>query len=154
MHRLQAWQQYLEKMKTPWTCRSALTNEAVEAGTIVLWDAFGELNTAYARATAVFVGGSLAPLGGQNFLEPLIHGVVPVIGPSWENFAWVGEEVFNRGLVKRARNWETAAKELIRLTEQPPPKNLIRTMAADYVKKRRGGSEQAGRLLMQTLNEH
>ena len=32
----------------------------------------------YARAQAVFIGGSLAPLGGQNFLEALAQGVAPV----------------------------------------------------------------------------
>ena len=154
MHRLSAWQQCLEKMKKPWTCRSSITTKSVKPGTIILWDTFGELNAAYARATAVFVGGSLAPLGGQNFLEPLIHGLVPVIGPSWENFAWVGEKVFNMGLVKKTRNWETAAKELIQLIEHPPPRDQIRAAAADYVKRRQGGSEQASRLIMRTLSDY
>jgi len=152
MHRLPAWRQYLEERQNPWTCRSALTTEAVKPGVIVLWDTFGELNAAYARATAVFVGGSLAPLGGQNFLEPLIHGVIPVIGPSWENFAWIGENIFAKGVVQKTQDWETAAEALTRLLECPPPKEQIRARAADYVKNRQGGSEQAGRLIEQILN--
>lgn len=152
MHRLTAWKQRLDKIKKPWTHRSALSTEAVHPGTLVLWDTFGELNTAYANATAVFVGGSLAPLGGQNFLEPLIHGVIPVIGPSWENFTWVGEGLFTMGLVRKTRNWEMAAAELTELIETPPPRNQIQAMAAGYVKKRQGGTDQACRLIMQTLN--
>lgn len=154
MHRLSAWERYLKKLQRPWMHRSSLTAEAAKPGTIILWDAFGELNAAYARATAVFVGGSLAPLGGQNFLEPLIHGVVPVIGPSWENFAWVGPSVFTRGLVRKTPHRQAAAKELIRLVAHPPAKDKIRAMAADYIKKRQGGSEQAGREIIQTLNSN
>jgi len=151
MHRLTAWERYLDKIKKPWTYRSALSTEAVYPGTLVLWDTFGELNSAYANATAVFVGGSLAPLGGQNFLEPLINGVIPVIGPSWENFTWVGKDVFTMGLVRKCRDWELAVAELTDLIENPPPKNRIQDTAAEYVKKRRGGTDQACRLIMQTL---
>ncbi|MBS3757052.1 MAG: 3-deoxy-D-manno-octulosonic acid transferase [Desulfobacterales bacterium] len=151
MHRLTAWRQNLQKIQKNWTYRSALSTEPIKPGAIVLWDAFGELNAAYAIATAVFVGGSLAPLGGQNFLEPLIHGIIPVIGPSWENFAWVEEGLFSLGLVRKTKNWQTAAAELIDWIENPAPRDQIRDMAADYVKKRQGGTEQACRLLMQTL---
>jgi len=34
---------------------------------------------AYRFAQAAIVGGSLAPLGGQDFLEALINGLIPVI---------------------------------------------------------------------------
>jgi len=71
MHRLNAWKRLLEKTGKNWTCRTALTTSPAKPGMILLWDTFGELNAAYAEARAVFVGGSLAPLGGQNFLEPL-----------------------------------------------------------------------------------
>ncbi len=151
MHRLTAWAQYLKKLQRPWVRRSSLGAEAAKPGTIILWDAFGELNAAYARATAVFVGGSLAPLGGQNFLEPLIHGVIPVIGPSWENFAWIGPSVFTRGLVHKTPHRQAAANALMRLVAHPEPRGKIRAMAADYIKTRQGGSEQAGRVIMQTL---
>ncbi|MFW5837165.1 MAG: 3-deoxy-D-manno-octulosonic acid transferase, partial [Desulfovibrionaceae bacterium] len=53
--------------------------QPVPFGTTLLWDGFGELGLAYWLAKAAFVGGSLAPLGGQNFLEPLACGVVPVM---------------------------------------------------------------------------
>ncbi len=67
---------------------------------VVVWDVFGRLNELYAMADAVFVGGSLVPLGGQNFLEPLAQGVRPCIGEFWKNFHWVGRDIFTAGLVE------------------------------------------------------
>jgi 3-deoxy-D-manno-octulosonic-acid transferase len=91
MHRIKYWKKVLDRLAIPWTLRSKIQRH-VPHGTVILWDTFGELPLAYELSKAAFVGGSLAPLGGQNFLEALTCGVVPVIGPSWENFAWVGQE--------------------------------------------------------------
>jgi len=154
MHRLSAWKQYLGKTRKTWICRSEVKDGQIKPGTLVLWDTFGELNVAYSKATAVFVGGSLAPLGGQNFLEPLIHGVIPVIGPSWENFAWVGDSLFSQGLVRKVQNWEMAVAALSQLIETPPPKSKIQDRAAAYVKKQQGGTNQACRLILQTLTQN
>lgn len=154
MHRLKAWQQILEKQGGKWRFRSALADTPVDPGTIVLWDTFGELSAAYEAADAVFVGGSLAPLGGQNFLEPLVSGVVPVIGPSWENFLWVGQEMFSAGLVCRTRGWQAAAAELIELIEAPLPREDVRKKAMAYIRKRQGGTQQACNLILQALDDY
>ena len=163
MHRLPAWQQHLNRMEPPgpanragqkglpWTFRSRMTEAPVLPGSLVLWDCFGELAAGYAHADAVFVGGSLAPLGGQNFLEPLMHGHVPIIGPSWENFAWVGPEVFSRGLVRRVENWQSAAAELIRQLEAAPPRNEIKRAAAAYIAAHQGGTRQACQAIAELL---
>ncbi|MDR2727309.1 MAG: 3-deoxy-D-manno-octulosonic acid transferase [Deltaproteobacteria bacterium] len=90
MHRIAAWGVMLDALGLTWTRRSA--PGTVDAD-VVLWDAFGELAWLYHMADAVFVGGSLAPLGGQNFLEALAAGTTPFVGPHLGNFAWalVGE---------------------------------------------------------------
>jgi len=62
---------------------------------IVLLDTVGELERVYARADAVFVGGSLVRHGGQNMMEPASLGK-PVV---------VGRHVFNfRGEVEMLRH--------------------------------------------------
>ncbi len=154
MYRLTAWQRRLDKTHANWVLRSTLGAQPVAPGTLVLWDTFGELSAAYAHATAVFVGGSLAPLGGQNFLEPLIHGISPVIGPSWENFAWIGEAIISRGIVRKTRNREAAAAELMQQLKHPPDREEIRSAAAAYIKARQGGTRQACRLILNMLDEN
>ena len=53
---------------------------------VFLLDTIGELTTAYLLADAVFVGRSLAPMGGSNPLEPIAAGKPTVIGPHHEHF--------------------------------------------------------------------
>jgi 3-deoxy-D-manno-octulosonic-acid transferase len=151
MHRINQWEQILNQSGANWRLRSSLTVAGTEKG-VILWDTFGELNQAYALAGAVFVGGSLVPLGGQNFLEPLIYGIRPVIGPYWDNFAWVGEEIISTGLVIKARNWQAAASELIRQILHPAAKDVVRESAVKYITHRTGGTEQACRLIRKELH--
>lgn len=150
MHRLSHWQRHLDRLRLPWQLRSR-THGGVEAPAVVLWDVFGELRDAYALATAAFVGGSLKPLGGQNFLEALICGVRPVIGPFWEHFQWVGPSIVQQGLVRVVPNWRQAARLLEADLATPPPRETIQAAALAYIQERRGGSQAASRLIWQYL---
>jgi 3-deoxy-D-manno-octulosonic-acid transferase len=144
LHRLSAWGQRLDAWGVPWTLRSRAPSP-VAPGAVVLWDVFGELQQAYRLAATAFVGGSLAPLGGQNFLEPLSGGVIPVIGPYWETFTWIGEAIFEGGLARRAADWESAAALLLEGLDGPPDREGVARRARDYVDARRGGTRQAAR---------
>jgi 3-deoxy-D-manno-octulosonic-acid transferase len=53
----------------------------------MLWDTLGELTTAYAAGDMAFVGGSLAPVGGHNPLEPAGLGLPVIFGPHMFNAA-------------------------------------------------------------------
>ncbi len=54
---------------------------------VVIVDTIGELLATYSIAWAVFCGGSLVPLGGQNILEPAVWGKPVLYGPSMEDFS-------------------------------------------------------------------
>jgi len=150
MHRLAAWQRRLDFLGISWRLRSQ-TGRALDGPAVVLWDVFGELKDAYALATAAFVGGSLKPLGGQNFLEALVCGVRPVIGPFWDHFHWVGPTIAQRGLVRIAPDWQGAARLLAADLADPPPRESVRAEAMAYIRKRRGGSRVASRLIRHYL---
>jgi len=55
-------------------------------GDIVVVDTIGDLLRLYGQSKVAFVGGSLAPYGGQNILEPLFFNVPVLFGPFMENF--------------------------------------------------------------------
>ena len=152
MHRITYWKEALNRMAIPWILRSQIETPVPE-GTLILWDTFGELSSAYELSKGAFVGGSLAPLGGQNFLEPLTCGIVPVIGPSWENFAWVGREIVKQGLIHVARNWKDVADFLVESIDKPTPREKIRKAAIMYMKNRQGGTAKACRVIEKHLNE-
>ncbi|MEZ4529271.1 MAG: glycosyltransferase N-terminal domain-containing protein [Desulfobacterales bacterium] len=149
-HRLKHWKKKLEHMCIPWCLRSGI-RKPVSSGTVILWDTFGELLSAYDAADAAFVGGSLAPLGGQNFIEPLVCGLRPVIGPHWNDFAWVGSTLFDRGLVRIAADGKSAADLLMQDLKHPFSKASVRKTALTYLEDRRGGTEHACRMIEKEL---
>lgn len=142
MHRLDFWKKALYDSGLPTAVRSEIST-APAPGTVILWDTFGELSAAYEFCRAAFVGGSLKPLGGQNFLEPLSHGIVPVSGPHWSNFAWIGREIVDAGLLKEISTADDLAVTMKNALARPPKPDNVRKRMANYVDPLRGGTEQA-----------
>ena len=82
---------WLERQGMPFTQRSQghATGAAKERPGVLLLDTLGELLYFYAAADVAFVGGSLAPVGGHNLLEPAALGLPVLTGPNNSN----GEDV-------------------------------------------------------------
>jgi len=150
LHRVPHWQDALDRSGLPWGQRSVM-NKPAKAGQVVLWDVFGELGMAYQYASTAFVGGSLAPLGGQNFLEPLMAGLKPVIGPHWKNFVWIGTQIVDQGLVHQADSWQDVARILADEIACPADKETVRQRGAAYIRRRQGGTQQACELIRRYL---
>lgn len=107
MHRVAAWQEKLAaaglavRLRSEDKSRAGTSPVPPATADIYLWDTFGELQTLYGAADTVFVGGSLAPLGGQNFIEAAALGIAPLVGPSWDNFLWAGDGLFTLGAARQ-----------------------------------------------------
>jgi 3-deoxy-D-manno-octulosonic-acid transferase len=88
------------------SCRySRLKQSASDApADIVIVDTIGDLVQVYAESTVAFVGGSLAPYGGQNLLEPLFVKTPVIFGPYTENFRTIAEEIVARKAGLRVRD--------------------------------------------------
>ena len=152
MHRIDALCRRLGSAKRPVLRRSRIDGP-IARGRIVVGDVFGELTHTYQDAAAAFVGGSLKPLGGHNFLEPLMGGVAPVTGPHWRAFRWVGTEPFQERMVHVAADWRQAARLLIRTIENPTPRHILQRRATDFIQRHRGGTAQACRAIRDLLND-
>ena len=122
---------------------SVLTGPAV-----ILWDRFGELQHALGLAGTVFVGGSLAPLGGQNFMEPAASGIPTVIGPHWQDFAWVGKEIFETGAVTRCENRHQAVEAMYRHLAAPKDRKAYIDEVGQYILQKQGGSQTAAKAIL------
>jgi 3-deoxy-D-manno-octulosonic-acid transferase len=64
--------------------RTALGSESLRAGEVLVLDSLGELPALYGLAQLAFVGGTLAPVGGHNLLEPAAAGCPVLFGPHTE----------------------------------------------------------------------
>lgn len=176
MHRIDAWRKKLDKaglsalFRSDWKAHweqppTSTDGEAippVPAGSLVIWDTFGELNSLYRLADAVFVGGSLAPLGGQNFLEPLALGKIPCCGTHLEHFEWALQtsstvsgdasgSLESLGLLRRCRTAKTLANILQETLEHPVAPDEVRQRFAAWLTPRTGGSRRCAALIAEQL---
>jgi 3-deoxy-D-manno-octulosonic-acid transferase len=90
-----------------------------EVGQTLLLDTFGELARIYAIADVAFVGGSLAPWGGQSVFQPLAQGCVALFGPSMNNQRDIAQLAIRAGVGFQIRDPATLAETIIRLLSLP-----------------------------------
>jgi 3-deoxy-D-manno-octulosonic-acid transferase len=125
-----------------WARRTAPPRESDGGSDAVLLDSIGELRAAYPLADLVFVGGSVAPVGGHNVLEPALDARCVVTGPHTFNFKQIVREfVAHDAIVQlpEAGGDEAAAEALA---------GARRDLLADEPRRRRTG-ERARALLEQ-----
>ncbi len=135
---------------------SAIKRSQIDArilpGTVIVWDVFGELAGAYALAAATFVGGSLVNLGGQNFLEPLVFGLKPIIGPYWRDFSWVGREIVTSGLVREVADATELPDALLAAIDGYGSRAEVIEEVRRFFRSRQGGTEQISRQLIDKIH--
>ncbi len=142
MYRIKTWEKRLASHNLNFHLRSKI-NSCLKDPCIILWDTFGELKTAYSLAEVVFIGGSLKPMGGQNFIEPAIQGAVTITGPYYDDFAWTKDEIFTKKIVIKKNNWKAVAQTIIETLKKPGERSIRKDMALEYIKSNQGGTLQA-----------
>jgi 3-deoxy-D-manno-octulosonic-acid transferase len=75
---------------------STLRNSSDSDADIIIVDTIGDLLHVYSQSRVAFVGGSLAPYGGQNVLEPLFFATPVLFGPFMENFKDIAQSVIKQ----------------------------------------------------------
>ncbi len=151
MNRIPHWEKHLTANGLAFCRRSDPGAHRIGPG-IILWDVFGELKTVYEWASVVFVGGTLKPLGGQNFIEPAVSGAVTVIGPYFDDFAWAARDMLRENLIFKAPNWRRAARLMVRSLETPGNRETLKNRALTHVRSRQGGSRRACREILKSFD--
>jgi 3-deoxy-D-manno-octulosonic-acid transferase len=102
----------LDQSGISWTRRSTWQSSPpaqIDAGQIILLDTIGELASVYSLASVAFVGGSIAPAGGHNPLEPAQFGAPIVMGPHYANFRAITEDLLAANALRIAQPNDLAA---------------------------------------------
>jgi len=100
-----------------WARRSATPNGRDAACDVILLDSIGELRAVYPLADVVFVGGSIAPVGGHNILEPALAARPVVTGAHTSNFKAIVETFLEHDALAQLPEAEgdEATRELARV---------------------------------------
>ncbi len=110
---------------------------------ILLVNALGQLDRLYQIGFAAFVGGSLAPIGGHNPMEPLHYGVPTFFGPHMENFREVRDIILKESVGREVSNAEELAKLLSELIKDAQGRERIRMMCRRFFKKYQGATRRS-----------
>lgn len=116
-HRRSEWPENLAQLDAP------------QDSTLVLGDSMGEMPFYYGAASVALLGGSFAPLGGQNLIEACACACPVVMGPHSFNF-------------KQAAQWAIAGQAALRFPDMPSAMRHALSLALD--KQRQEAMAQAG----------
>ncbi len=95
------------------------SEQPIAAGAAVVVDRLGELRALYATGEVAFVGGSFAPLGGHNLLEPALLGLPVLAGPQLANVRGQAERLTAAGALTVIEDAHALATRVIALLNDP-----------------------------------
>ncbi|MEO8060804.1 MAG: 3-deoxy-D-manno-octulosonic acid transferase [Burkholderiales bacterium] len=118
--------------------------EAIDAQ-VWLGDSMREMALYYGVARVALLGGSFAPLGGQNLIEAAACGCPVVMGPHTFNFAEAAELSIAAGAALRAPDMAAAVQEALALLQQPARLNACVKSAQAFSGQHRGAAQRMAR---------
>lgn len=124
-----------------------LTPDTHEPRYIFILDTIGQLMNYYAIADTVFVGGSLAKIGGQNILEPASLGKPVIFGPYMFNFRDIADLFLenNAGvLVKNEEELITSIKDLL---NKPDKREAMGKKARALILENQGATRKSAQII-------
>ena len=133
--------------------RSELGIDAEPRADTVVLDTIGELSQLYQIATAVFVGGSLVPVGGHNILEPAVHGKPIVFGPHMENFTEIAETFLANGAAIQVHSDRELEEALVDLMSDPVRRARLGAAARALIDANRGAKDRTMAVVAELLPE-
>jgi 3-deoxy-D-manno-octulosonic-acid transferase len=125
--------------------RTKLANAPAMPDAVLILDTVGELARAYGLCTAAFVGGSLAPVGGHNILEPLALGTPALFGPHMVNFRDIAAISLEAQAGVQVQDAEELAARWLTFLNDPGLQAAVAERAAHVFAQHRGASARSAR---------
>jgi len=111
-----------------------------DAADVWLGDSLGEMALYYGLADVALLGGSFAPLGGQNLIEAAACGCPVVLGPHTFNFAEAAELACAAGAARRVENLADGAAAACALAGDSERLAAARDVALRFAAEHRGAA--------------
>lgn len=130
--------------------RSAWRSGPVAAD-VWLGDSLGEMALYYGLSDVVLLGGSFAPLGGQNLIEAAACGCPVVMGPYTFNFLEAAKLAEEAGAARRVASLPQALAVAQTLLQAPPERAAMAAAAAGFAAAHRGATDKTAAAVMALL---
>jgi 3-deoxy-D-manno-octulosonic-acid transferase len=114
-----------------------------ELADVWIGDSLGEMPLYYALADLALLGGSFAPLGGQNLIEAAACGCPVLMGPHTFNFAAAADDAIAAGAAERQPDLPRAVQRALQLcVDEGSARTAMAARALDFAGAHRGAAER------------
>jgi tetraacyldisaccharide 4'-kinase len=139
----------LERRLIPFVRRTELKRQSVDLRLpgVLLLDTLGELAGVFSQADVVFVGGSIAPRGGHNILEPAAFAVPIIIGLHMHNFESITRDFLGENALLQITSANELAPAVMDLLRHPETARAMGRRAQMLVEHKRGAAERVAQQL-------
>ncbi|MFW6016588.1 MAG: 3-deoxy-D-manno-octulosonic acid transferase, partial [bacterium] len=120
---------------------------------VILLDTIGELAKIYSIADFVFVGGSLAEIGGHNILEPAAHGKLVFFGPHMFNFKDSTQMLLENDAAIQVKDSDELILKLLYFLKRPDLSAEYGQRAKKLVESNQGASRRNVELINRLIKE-
>ena len=110
----------------------------------------GEMPLYYALADVALLGGSFAPLGGQNLIEAAACGCPLLMGPHTFNFEDAAQLAIEAGAAARMKDIGSAVRRAVALVDDPRRNEWVEQSLA-FAGMHRGANERMAQRIAQLL---
>lgn len=132
--------------------RSSWSAEAPTQADVWLGDSLGEMAQYYGLAHVAMLGGSFAPLGGQNLIEAAACGCPVVMGPHTFNFAEAAELACSAGAAQRVADMTAGVAAAQALASDATAQAAACERATAFAAAHRGAALATARAIADMLN--
>jgi len=117
-----------------------------------LGDSLGEMALYYSLAQVALLGGSFAPLGGQNLIEAAACGCPVIMGTHTFNFAQASEMAEQAGVAVRVADMKQALEKTHLLLRDAPALAKISVLARAFAKAHEGATDRTAQAVVQAMS--
>lgn len=130
--------------------RSAWSGEPAPAQ-VWIGDSLGEMALYYGLADVALLGGSFAPLGGQNLIEAAACGCPVVMGPHTFNFAEAAELAAQAGAARRVGSMEEGVRAAVELARDADAQRAAAQAGERFAAAHRGAAQKTVQAILALL---
>jgi 3-deoxy-D-manno-octulosonic-acid transferase len=122
--------------------RRSAWSDAPQTADVWLGDSLGEMPLYFGLADMALLGGSFAPLGGQNLIEAAACGCPVLMGPHTFNFAQAAEMAEDAGAALRCTDMEDALRQALSTVGDATALERLRQTALNWSQAHRGATRR------------
>ncbi|MEL4178929.1 3-deoxy-D-manno-octulosonic acid transferase [Roseateles sp. PN1] len=124
-------------------------DEAALQAQVWLGDSMREMALYYGLADVALLGGSFAPLGGQNLIEAAACACPVLMGPHTFNFAEASNLAEQAGAAQRVSDMAGALAQGLSLCADMPRRQAMSTQALRFANQHRGAAARMAEFILQ-----